>query len=307
MELRRRSSPLPRGGRGSQERGDEILRPVLDDATDVERVAHLAIQGVQDGGPETRFVGAPSTDQPCAAGAMETHREPGLASHGAQLLDRRSGAARHREREERVREQRVPRRPRRRAQERCRCDREAGLGQRWTQRVLLDGARRAQRIRADAEHHRVAAPQDARGVGEHVRSALEHEADDPQRGAALLHPPALMVDRLHQGVPARGRVAPRPQTRHHVRPHAGRQHQAGGAAARAPGRPRHPRRWRPRSARTRSRPPTAPRSARRTRLMASSGDGGQLREGDLRRASRPGRPARGPLSARAVARPCSAR
>ncbi len=74
--------------------------------------------------------------------------------------------------------------------------------------VVDDGAGGAERVRADAEHHGVAGPQHAGGVGEDIGAALEDEAHHAQRGGDLLNAPSRMIDALDHSAAGGGGVAP---------------------------------------------------------------------------------------------------
>ncbi len=97
--------------------------------------------------------------------------------------------------------------------------------------MLDNGARGAQRIGADTEHHAIAAAQHARRVGEHIRSSFEHETDHAQRRGGLFDAPAHMLDALQHGVAAHLGIAPAAQAVDHASAHLVVCDQAGDRAA----------------------------------------------------------------------------
>ena len=187
-ELGRRLPSLARGLRGGDEAGDELLRPFLDDATDVERVADLAVERARHCGGEAIGIGSDAGDEPRAAGPVEADRHAGLAGDGAELGDGGPRTPGHGEGQARVGEHRVAGRPRWRGEERGRAQRQPRLGERGHECLLVDGDGGAERVAADAEDDGVAAPQHARGIGEDVRATFEHEPDHAERARAAARP-----------------------------------------------------------------------------------------------------------------------
>jgi hypothetical protein len=150
-----------------------------------------------------------------------------LPGDGPELSDGRTRAAGHGERQPAVVEQRPPGGARSRAHQRHRAGGEPSGVERRAQRVVLDRLGGAQRVGADAHHDGVAGAHDARGVGEHVGPALEHEPDDTERRPARRHRPAGVLDRPDRAVALQVAVAPGAQAGDHVVAHAVGQDEAG--------------------------------------------------------------------------------
>ena len=74
-------------------------------------------------------------------------------------------------------------------------------------------------VRSDAHHYRVAGTHHASGVGEHVGTTLEHEADDAQRRSPGIDGPPVVGDRAERGVATQRRVLPAAKTSDHVGQH----------------------------------------------------------------------------------------
>ncbi len=110
---------------------------------------------------------------------------------------------------------------------------QAGGGEGGRERMLRDRLRRGQRIRADAEHHRVAAAQHACRVGKYVGPAREYEADHAERRGQRLQGPAVVIEPLDDPAAGRRCVAPFQQAGDHVGAHLRRHGEPGrGPAAR---------------------------------------------------------------------------
>ena len=113
--------------------------------------------------------------------------------------------------------------------------REAGGGQGRIEGVGHDRSGRSEGVGSDAEHHGIAAAQDPAGVGEHVRTSLEHEPDHAEPGPALLEAPAIVVHDLDGQISTRWGVSPHPQPVDHPGPHGVGQLETGGRATPLPG------------------------------------------------------------------------
>ena len=106
--------------------------------------------------------------------------------------------------------------------------------ERGAERVLFDRGGGAERVPADAKYRSISVFDDARGVCEHVRSALEHEGHDAERRAPPFDQVARALAFLDDFTDARRRVRPTAQAVDHVFSHARRELQApDGAAASA--------------------------------------------------------------------------
>ena len=116
MQLCAVAAPLAGAIQGVQENRDQVVGARADDAADVEGVADLAVQRIEDRGREARRIGAGVRHQPGAAGPVQADRRPGLARHAAQLGHGRTGAPRHRQGQARSRRTA----PSRRRARRCR-------------------------------------------------------------------------------------------------------------------------------------------------------------------------------------------
>jgi len=196
-------------GEGVEKDGKKVAARAHHGA-DIERVADLPVERVVDGGSEGGGVSGLISDQPGTTSAMEAHRDAVLASDCPELSHCRPRAPCDRERQARVRKHRPAGRPRR-ALDELDCSRgKPRCCQCRFERSSLDGAGRAQRIAANAKDDRVAAAQDAGGIGEDVRTPLENEPDHPKAIHHLLDQKAWPLDPLDHA-PARARqVAPEP-------------------------------------------------------------------------------------------------
>jgi hypothetical protein len=85
--------------------------------------------------------------------------------------------------------------------------------------VADNGARGAEGIAANPEDDGIAAADDARGVGEDVGPALEHEADHAERRDHLIEAPAGMVDVLEHLAAAAASVTPAAKAVDHLPAH----------------------------------------------------------------------------------------
>ena len=94
-----------------------------------------------------------------------------------------------------------------------------------------DGPCCAERIAADTEDDRVAAPEDARGVGKYVRAPLEDEAHDTERRCVLGNRPPFVFDAIDNVVSTAGLRRPPAQTGDHLAAHLRREDQTGGRPA----------------------------------------------------------------------------
>ncbi len=97
--------------------------------------------------------------------------------------------------------------------------------------VLDDRLGGPQGVRSDPHHDGVAGAHHTGGVGEDIRAALEHEADNSQRRAAGIDRPAVVGDRAERHVAAQRRGFPPAQAGDHVVEHPLREDQAGRRAA----------------------------------------------------------------------------
>ena len=137
------------------------------------------------------------------------------------------GTAGDRQRQAWVVEQGMTARPGRLVDQLHRARRQTGGGQRRGERVLDDRPCGAECVRPDPEHDRVARPDDAARVGEHVGPTLEHEPDDTDRRPACLHRPSVVTDRRLDGAATAGLITPDPQAVDHVGTHPLAQFEAG--------------------------------------------------------------------------------
>jgi hypothetical protein len=85
--------------------------------------------------------------------------------------------------------------------------------------VLDDRFCRAEGVRSDAHHDRVAGAHDTGSVGKDVGPPLEDEGDDAQRCPSRFDPPNLVVDGAEHLVAAEGRTRPAAQPGDHVVEH----------------------------------------------------------------------------------------
>ena len=106
VQLGRRSAALPCRLERREEPRFQLAHAIIDDATNVQRVAHLPVQRLEDGPLEAIGVGTRAGHQPGSARAVEADRDPGLPGDGSQLRHGRTGPASDGEGHERVREQR---------------------------------------------------------------------------------------------------------------------------------------------------------------------------------------------------------
>ena len=142
--------------------------------------------------------------------------------------------------------------------------RQSGDAQRRPKRVLDDRPCGAERVGADAEHDGVAAAQHAARIGEHVRTALEHEADDPERcrRSSTDHPSWSTRSTIAVPSDSSSRHVRRPDTM--SRRIVSDEYESGRRSLPASAPPRHRVRWPRRSARTSCRRRSAGRTRRRT-------------------------------------------
>jgi hypothetical protein len=200
----------------------------------VQRVAHFAIQAEADGVVDALGGRALFYPHPRAAGTVERCGNAVLFGDRAEERHRASRTACHGEPHGAFRKERV----------RCAVlfavhEPEGAFGQpsreeRGAERVLFDRGGGAERVPADAKYRSISVFDDARGVCEHVRSALEHEGHDAERRAPPFdHVPRALAF-LDDFTDARRRVRPTAQAVDHVFSHARRELQApDGAAASA--------------------------------------------------------------------------
>ena len=198
---------------------------------DVEAVADLAVQRVVDAGGEAFGVGAVVRHQPRAAGSVQADRRPRLPRDAAQLADRGARAARHGQGQSAVGKHGPAGRVLGAVDQAGRAVWQSRGRQRRLQRRAHDGARGAQRVGADPEHHRIAGAQHPGGVGEHIGPALEHETHHAQRRGDLFQRPPLVFDPLDRPPSRALGVPPFAQAGDHVAPHASAQRQPRRGAA----------------------------------------------------------------------------
>src|SRR5579862_8379020 len=102
------SAPVAGGGERPQEEWYEFGCARLNDAADVQRIAHLAIQRVEHRGFKSHGVSRLVGDKPGAACSVQAYGYSRLASHGPKLRHRLSRSPSHCQRQPVVREQRPP-------------------------------------------------------------------------------------------------------------------------------------------------------------------------------------------------------
>ena len=112
---------------------------------------------------------------------------------------------------------------------------QAGRVQRRFDGEAHDRTCRRQCVAADAENHGVAAAQDAAGVRQHVRSSLEDEGDDAERGTNHFDAESAVLDGFQNRAASGGCVDPTAQAGDHLFAHGIGDSQTGGGPATALG------------------------------------------------------------------------
>ena len=113
---------------------------------------------------------------------------------------------------------------------------QAGVGERWDQRMVHDRFGGTEGIAADAQHRRVARAKHTSCICKYIWAALEHKAHDTQWSALRSNTPPSVMHLFNDLLARRRGVSPDPKAVDHVGTHALRQLQASGRSAASCGR-----------------------------------------------------------------------